>query len=212
MEKIGNLFNPGDVISPKHKDRWLSINMTAAQFRSVFKKVVPEVMERNNLFFDFKFDENNIEFINQMYFYLSGDPKFNGDHNKGILLLGAIGAGKTFLMQCMFEIILLYNRIIVAEVHSKNLANEIEAKGMEYYRKRPMYVQDIGKEEKSVNHYGTIKKPFEDLISFRYTTGAVTFGCGNYKMDTYQDFYSTHIVDRMKELFNIVILKGESKR
>ena len=92
------------------------------------------------------------------------------------------------------------------------LLTEIEDKGLEFFRKRPLYIDDLGKEQPEAKIFGTIYHPVEDIVSLRDLQNSITFATGNYEMKTYEKYYSKHIVDRMQSLFNIHILKGGSRR
>jgi DNA replication protein DnaC len=207
------LFRTGEVIKPDFTEkRWINCNVSPEVFKAQFTRSVNTVMQSEGIKFDFKVDVHNKGFINQLYFYLNGSRQFKGDPNKGILLLGDIGCGKTFLMQTLFDMIEKLMSKVILQVHAKNIHTEIEAKGIEYFRKRPLFVDDIGKEEKEVKVYGSVHKPFEDLIAFRYANKGVTFGTGNFNMKTYEEMYFRHLTDRMKQLFNVMILPGTSRR
>lgn len=207
------LFKTGETIKPDFSEkRWITGNVTIDDFKKHFISSVNAIMKRSGDKFEFMIDDNNREFINQMFYYLNGHKEFNGDPNKGIFLLGDIGSGKTFLMMVLFDMIENLMRKIVTQIPAKRIHTEIEEKGLEYFRNRPLFIDDIGKEEKEIKVYGSIHKPFEELISFRYANKAVTFGTGNYNMQTYENMYQRYLTDRMKQLFNIVVLKGKSRR
>ncbi len=147
-----------------------------------------------------------------MFYYLNYDNKYSGDLDRGILLIGKIGSGKTFLMKIMIKIIELDCAKIVTMVHSKNLLYEIESRGIEHFKKRPLFIDDLGKEEKEGKIYGTIYRPVEDIFSFRDLHCTITFATGNHLMNSYEQFYTKHIIDRMNSMFNVHTLKGGSRR
>ena len=84
--------------------------------------------------------------------------------------------------------------------------------GVEYYKLKPMFIDDIGKETKEVRDYGTIVNPVPDLFSVRYDFGAWTLATCNYKPKELTEFYGETIVDRFKEMFNYLVLTGKSRR
>lgn len=187
-----------------------TINIT--EFRAIFSYAVNTVMADENRSFEFQIDEDNREFINDVFFYLNYDARYSGDLNKGILLIGKIGSGKSILMKTMLKIIEVTCNKFVKNIHSKMLITEIEDKGIEYFKKLPLYIDDLGKEQKEAKVYGNIFHPVEDIISLRDQQNSITFASGNYEMKTYEEFYSKHIIDRMYTMFNVHILKGESRR
>lgn len=207
------IFRKNIVIKPVFKyTRFAKTNLSPDNFRKLFELSVNEVIKEENRSFDFQVDDDNREFINDMFYYLNYDSKYSGDCDRGILLIGQIGCGKTFLMKTMFKIIELACNKLVVQIHAKSLLYEIESKGIEFFRKRALYIDDLGKEEKEGKIYGNIHHPVEDIISYREMYNSITFASGNYQMKTYQEFYTKHIIDRMGKMFNIHTLKGGSRR
>jgi len=78
--------------------------------------------------------------------------------------------------------------------------------------KRNLLIDDIGKESKDINDYGTIKNPLIDLISERYDNITWTFGTCNYSKESLIEFYGETIFDRFVEMFNILKLEGDQSR
>ena len=187
-------------------------NLSNVEFKMFFHYALNLVMTDVNRSFDFQIDENNREFINAMFHYLNYDDKYSGDLDRGILLIGKIGCGKSILMKTILKIIELASNKIVKCIPSKMLHKEIEDKGLDFFKKMPLYLDDLGKETKEVKIFGTIYRPVEDIISLRDQLNSITFATGNYEMKTYEEYYSKHIVDRMKSMFNIHVLGGGSRR
>lgn len=207
------IYGKKTVIRPVFEYKRFAItNLTPENFRKLFELSVNEVMKDENRSFDFHVDDNNQEFIQDMFYYLNYNIKYSGDLDRGILLIGQIGSGKSFMMKTMIMIIELDCAKFIAWVHSKNLLSEIETKGIEHFKKRPLCIDDLGKEEKEGKIYGTSYHPVEDIFSLRDLHNTITFATGNYKMNSYEEFYTKHIIDRMKKMFNIHILKGGSRR
>ena len=155
-------------------------------------------------------DDNNRHVIEQLFYYYNKDDKFNGNLEKGILLAGAIGCGKTILMGSFFEM-LCANEQSNKWMNSTDIADYLSGvKEDTRFGKRLLYVDDIGKEQSDVKHYGNLIHPFEELVRKKYNTGLPMFGTTNLK---YEDMsYVGHTVDRMKEMFNFIVLPGKSRR
>jgi len=105
----------------------------------------------------------------------------------------------------------MLNIRVVRGYHSKELAaklvdNEVLIDNL----KRPLFIDDLGKESLEANNFGTKIQPIADLISLRYDLGSMTFVTTNYKMETLTKFYGITTTDRFKEMFNIMELGGES--
>lgn len=155
-------------------------------------------------------DDENKEAINQLFYYLIDAPQFNGDPIKGILMIGAIGGGKTVLMESFIDVFNEVSGKIASCLNSKDMVETQRIFGYNYLHKRPLFIDDIGKEQTTINTFGTVSKPFEDLINDRYKTGGLTFGTSNLKLEDMP--YNGHTIDRMKQMFNVIVLPGKSRR
>lgn len=155
-------------------------------------------------------DDQNKEAINQLYFFLVNDSKFTGDPIKGILLAGAIGSGKTVLIESFLSVFNDVSGKVVISVSSRDIVNMQDEKGYDYLNRRPLFIDDIGKEQTVINTYGTISKPMEDLLDRRYKSAGLTFGTTNLKIEDMP--YNKHTIDRMRQMFNIIELPGKSRR
>ena len=76
-----------------------------------------------------------------------------------------------------------------------------------------MFLDDIGSEETFVNHFGTKISPVEDLLFDRNENKSLkTFATSNLNLDRLKSVYGERMGDRWAEMFNIVIIEGESRR
>ena len=155
-------------------------------------------------------DDQNKDVINQLFYFLINSKHFTGDPIKGVLMIGAIGGGKTVLMEAFIEIFNEVSGKVVTCLNSKDLVEIQKKYGYDYLHKRPLFIDDIGKEQTVINTYGTVSKPMEDLINDRYKTAGLTFGTSNLKLEDMP--YNKHTIDRMKQMFNVIILPGKSRR
>jgi len=157
-------------------------------------------------------DDNNRDLIEQLYYYFIGDVKFNGNLNKGVLLSGAIGCGKTILLSSFFELFTnFYEEDSKIWLHSTDLMGYIEdCNNDSRHNKRIIFIDDIGKESHDYKNYGNVIFPFEDFVRKRYNQGFLNFGTTNYKLDDME--YVKHTKDRMIEMYNIIEYPGKSRR
>ena len=150
--------------------------------------------------------------IYQLYLYSVGSAEFSGDIYKGIYLSGNNGTGKTILLKSFIKIITDFSAKIVTSVHSLKLAGYLKEHGEKYLDKRPLYIEDLGKETAIINDFGTKRMPIVDVFSVRYNNGAWTFTCCNYKLETIEQKYSKTISNRFLDMFNFFELTGECMR
>ena len=132
---------------------------------------------------------------------------------QGILLVGSVGNGKTTLMQGFVKYYCWLYKKVINEYHAKTLPLEYKNKGIEYFYKRPLFIDDLGKESAITANWGQKYDTWGDLFAIRYENKSLTFATANYLVDVgFKEIYGTVIADRMKEHFNIYELKGESLR
>jgi len=188
-------------------------NINSNDFMEIFILYANRTILERGIDKDFELNSFNKEIINQFHYYITGDENnFNGKIWKGIMIVGKNGTGKTLLLRSLFKLINNISKLSVYQIHSKLLNEYIKEKGIDSIRRKPLYIDDIGKESKEINDFGTKILPMADLIALRYDSGALTFATCNYKLETLTEFYGLTTTDRMKEMFNIIELKGESFR
>jgi DNA replication protein DnaC len=188
------------------------------------------LIRRGNRNTTLNFTPKQVELLKFLRDYLAGVGEFNP--HKGIFLLGRNGTGKTLIIMSFIDLIrrLTFPNRLVKHYHAKEILSLLEKKKelKSYFNSaRSFYIEDIGKEEESVNIYGTIVKPFPDFIDSIYgiSTGW-HFLCSNYKIDEpRQDLgekpypggklfqmYGKTITGRITEMFNLYVLRGEDMR
>lgn len=201
MKPIKNIIEPG--IYEINKDQ-IKVRFHCSASPEEFKTFFLEKCE-----FDFIVDEYNKEVINQLYFWLVRDERFSGDYEKGIMLIGNIGTGKTVIIDCFCHAVEILTKKIIEKIQS-SYTMTIAKEGIDKYYKKPIFIDDIGKESLQIIHFGSEHRPFEDLLDQRYRNKAITFGTSNLKLEDMP--YIDHTKDRIKEMFNIIVLPGKSRR
>jgi predicted AAA+ superfamily ATPase len=82
------------------------------------------------------------EVIEKLAYWLNGGFK----KDCGILLLGSIGTGKTTIMEVLVAYYHFLHGRIVRKYHAKELPMQINRLGIDYFYKRPVFIDDLGKE------------------------------------------------------------------
>ncbi|GAB6013063.1 hypothetical protein [Viscerimonas tarda] len=168
----------------------------------------------------FVFDEKNESVIRQLFFYLTLDDHFFGDPQKGIMLVGKYGCGKTLIMQAMAE---MYNSVIhslhlqrplLKFLKSSELLDLLKEKSIKSFSQQPLVIDEFGREPKQIMDFGNLRSPMIELLCKRYDTGAWTHGVSNFTLETLgsENLYGQMTGDRLKSMFNFIELKGESRR
>lgn len=188
------------------------LKLSISEFSELFILEAKLEMAKRGVYCDFNIDAGNKDIINQLYHYLICDDKFSGSLTKGILIRGSVGVGKTLIMNVICNMITGLTSKNVTRIHSNKLFPFLKENGNDYLDKRPLFIDEIGKEPKENNDYGTKYSPFAEMMYTRYDNGAWTFATTNYNDDTLMKFYGETIIDRFKEMFNVITIKGNSRR
>jgi DNA replication protein DnaC len=161
---------------------------------------------------EFIIDHFNEPILRQLYLYFTNSPECFWNLNAGLIFGGKLGCGKSLMMMAFLRISDEYSRKLTTRVHSKTLSGLIKQNGIEAYSRRPLFIDELGREESEVRDYGTIVKPVIDLFGLRYEEGARTYATTNFNYNSLQNFYSEFIRTRMEEMMTYINFPGESRR
>jgi len=187
---------------------------------------------------DFKIDEYNVKQIENIIRYFYFDPNFEGEPEKGLLLIGPKGTGKTLIMVIMQKLLTMLKKQFMVDGYDENcntfgiepthrITAAYESTGhpgiMKYTEKNIFCFDDLGEEEKLCKYYTNEINVMAKVLTDRYfnfvTKALITHATSNYPLvDTkteahyYLDFYGARVEDRMTEMFNVIVFKGNSRR
>jgi hypothetical protein len=162
----------------------------------------------------------------QLIRFFHGDTAFEGDINKGILLMGPTGTGKTRAMEIMkiYQTIdniayIVGNRMVRMNYDIIDVSLLVSAfmdagyDGVEMYKHRYcLCMDDIGAESNQIKYYGNDCDVVGYIMAERYQRRLMTFGTTNFKIDMLTAKYGDRIVSRMYTLFNFIVMKGRDFR
>jgi len=229
-----------DMLSVKEKK---SFSITSLRLWNVFKTHFQIVNQK-----EFEKNEFTIKNLEPLIYYFAKDERFFECENlsklstpsfdKGILIIGTFGNGKTAVMRTFEKIFSTtkgvsfkgYSANEVVTMFEKCVDAETKA---DFNRKMNLgdrYFDDI-KTERQASNYGKVNL-FKDILENRYnnriqtTNGETkinrTFGTCNYKegfegntevaLEEFGEMYGGRVYDRFFEMFNIVEFKGKSFR
>ena len=211
QKEIANLRNKRVFLNKIENEKVVPM-FSYEQFEEILKINIQINLLAKNKKTKYQITKQNEYIIKELYLYLIGSQEFKGDLFKGIYISGNNGTGKTILIKGIIKVIQDFSIKIITHLHSKQVAGYLKEKGDNHLKTRPLYIEDIGKEEVKINDFGTVKMPIIDLFSTRYEYGAWTFCCCNYKLETIEKKYTKTISDRFKDIFNFFELTGESWR
>lgn len=161
-------------------------------------------------------NDNNLHYIKSMCFFLSMDTRFETElkysFKKGILIRGNYGIGKTHVIKCLagnkLQPIGMYSMIKISE----KIKEDGEYNLQSGFKKT--YLDDVGTEEPTINHYGTKINFFKDFIEkaynwHDYSQLIITTNCS---FDEIEEKYGGRVRSRMAEMFNVINVTGEDFR
>ena len=198
----------------------LPLPISFTEFCDLFVAFGTHTLLRQNQKIVFEMDEYNEPIIEQLFFFLTRDSQFQGDLNKGILLQGKFGCGKTVIMETFSEI---HNHIIkrmgikrplITFIKSLDLQEKFITQSTTSFVYRPLIIDEFGREPKTVQDYGNVMRPISELLSLRSDNGSITHGITNFSFERLitETYYGAMIGDRLKMMFNLMPMKGDSKR
>lgn len=203
-------------------------------------------LSRHNSGIEFKLDDDIKRLYRLLTLYFTNNPDFElyslnvsqgkimYSLKKGILLIGPTGRSKSFCFEKVFRT--FTNKHMPDKsfrcVNSQAIQMAFETEGVKalnsFRRSKAevndnVYIDEIGMEELSVQHYGNKQSPLQTFLYERHrlftsTDGKyITHASSNLKlMDNEQiDFkkaYGDRIYSRLFEMFNIIITNGSDLR
>ena len=200
--------------------RRLVLPLAYSDFRELFFSFGTYCLFKRNQHRDFIIDENNEAIIEQLYCYATNNGSFSGDLNKGILLQGKYGCGKSVILETYS---MLHNHIVMnysqrqpllTFIRSTELQEQIIRQSLKPFVQRPLIIDEFGRESKTVQDFGNILRPISELLCIRGDMGTLTHGTTNFTLETLSsaEFYGGMIGDRLRMMFNFIPIPGESRR
>ena len=190
------------------------------------------IKKGDQLFGEFILDEHNSEIVHHLALYFSNDSQFEAIYGanslqKGILLAGGIGRGKTALMSLFQE----NSFRSFAMVNCSKIADDYTEQGTAIMDKYSTLIQssrpdltfgqkfigccfdDLGTEENK-KHFGNQANVMAELIVLRhanaYQLRGQTHITTNLTTDDIEAMYGHRVRSRMREMFNVIAFGKES--
>lgn len=230
------------LLKQQERERIAEINRAKLTSRNwSFEQTKNYMLQRANTLYDgaFILDENNQEVFDLLCYYFSNDIRFvsmakllkinNPSLEKGILLAGNFGVGKTWLMSLFRK----NNRQVYHVEHAKEVAKSFHIGGEEAIQKHyhkiknafkdptvlfqehsGLCMEDIGAEDIK-NNYGNKTNVIGDIVEQRYVNkcmGPFFHGTTNLTSIQLDQFYGGRVTSRLRENVNLIELGGSDRR
>jgi DNA replication protein DnaC len=163
----------------------------------------------------FVVDDKNRALVNAICQYFAASKAFPGDLQKGLLISGPVGVGKTYLMAMASFMPLGRTNYAVMDV--RKIVTEYSELGPSilnhYSNLEGICLDDLGQEHEGIS-YGQRADVLGQILSSRYNR----FAFNKTHITTNLDFaqlsskYGGRIADRFLQMFNILEVGGESRR
>jgi DNA replication protein DnaC len=182
---------------------------------------------------NFTVDDDNKPALMQLCLYFAKDQRFVGDLNKGILLKGANGTGKSHVMSFFCQNQNLSFRFVkTRDIENNTLAENDDSRGSNLFKYSNLIevpvnentfghqhvgccFDDLGSESVPVKVWGTEKNLMSEILCTRYDNklpSNATHITTNLAPSELEKLYGTRVRDRLKEMCNEITLTGKSRR
>ena len=149
----------------KMRKQRLPLPLAYADFQSLFCEFGTICLHNRNQAKDFVIDKNNEPMIEQLYYYITNNSTFSGDLDKGIMLQGKYGCGKTILLETYSSLHnhavrrFHLNQPLFTFIKSMELQEQIVKQSASVFARRPLVIDEFGRESKTVPDIGRLTFP-----------------------------------------------------
>ena len=201
----------------KAKEYWKDLNKpkqgkpkrTAEDYLNIYLSIINQNTEKPFELFDF-----NKEIVMNICKYFSEDEEGPYKLKKGLLIIGPVGGGKTALMKAFLNNDKMpFNMQDCREIGDNFLRVGISAldEYLNIHKRLSGYCFDDFGWDTGKKIYGNEINPMERIIDTIYKSGMFT-KCHlttNLNMEMIEQQYGTRIRDRIREMFNCIVLNNK---
>ncbi len=214
-------------LTEQEKDYWSKVNDHKDLKPILFSK--DQIKKRFDLLCKSKLmnreyiiDQNNKKLIEFLILYFAEDQSFNKvfekySLNKGILLIGKCGTGKTATFRIFKEIVKYSTKHAFTMISSNQVVKEYELNPsiFDRYASRKFCFDDFGTESIS-KYYGKTEELLKTILEERYINfiekDLKTYLTTNLSIEQIKQRYGERLHSRIYEMFNIILLDGNDRR
>lgn len=181
-------------------------------------------------------DARNKPIFMMLIKYFNAIPSDEYSLSKGILLAGNVGTGKTKTVEVMHKFLsYMKNPNIYRLVESREIIRDFARSkfdGLEQYTWNPklnqhsiitrhpvnICIDDLGLEKEQISNYGDKIDVISEFLIDRYNIftdnkyGKFLHATTNLNPEQMKEKYGDRINDRFREMFNIILMVGKSRR
>lgn len=170
---------------------------------------------------DFRIEKQDIPVINRLLIYAIHEEaqckKYGIDLNKGILLTGPIGCGKTTWMNLIQTLYLVEDQFPI--IPSRDIASKFKHQGFDAIKSysklfHTICIDDLGVEP-TMKYYGdecnTVAQTLLDRYDLKINQGIVTHATSNLTAAEIEEFYGNRVRSRLRKMFNLLSFPANAK-
>lgn len=160
----------------------------------------------------------------QLTYYCVGSEKFNGSLDKGLLLIGSTGVGKTVYLNALRHFIAYLNRATfriytgfeMERIYQMDKSSFEVGSLYSSIENKMFAIDDLGEEHATIKIYGSEVNVGVDTLTQRHqlyiSKGYLTFATSNLNAEMIRKKYGNRIESRVHEMFNIIVINGKDLR
>ncbi len=223
LDKVLLLINQRQE-SVRPRRAWIDLKLVEAQseaeaFEQIFSSLCKLYDRRinGNRNFDLQITEGFRRKLDFLRRYLTTDKT-----NRGLLLFGGYGTGKTMTLWALAQMLKLFNQDFSYSLLPAGRIVEVFRQAGEerdYYtlsrikNERLLIIDDLGSEGNAeISVFGNRQRPIESLLEHRYRLGLWTWITTNYTLSHLAEIYSGYIIDRLRQMFYFLHFDWDSFR
>lgn len=170
---------------------------------------------------EFSIRKEDLNLIHKLIAYAIGEEElcsiYGIDLEKGILLTGPVGCGKTSLISLLPNFMYANQKYLVK--NTRDIATEFHKEGYEIIQRygnrgKPFCIDDLGVEH-NIKHFGNECNTIGEIMLQRYelqvSQGVITHATTNLNADELEDIYGIRVRSRLRSMFNLVSFPMETE-
>lgn len=186
------------------------------KLKMYWKACADSIVQVTNPHGAFEIDDSNRSIVEGLFWWFFDDPRSCYDLNKGILLKGGKGVGKTTLVKAFRKFFIQIQKGFKFEsALTITLNYALNGNFDGWLEKQLVAIDEIGRENVG-KYYGNELNVIQYILHERYNlwqdTGICTIVTTNLDSSEIEEYYGEIIRDRSKEMFNHIPLVGSSRR
>lgn len=196
--------------------------MKQAELKKIFMRVANEYMNKSE---GKEFEIADKQLLNNLFLYFIGSSDSSYDLRKGLWLEGAIGTGKTTIMNVFREFLIERRKGFkmstageIASIYSATGDLDTFTLNITGYSEKPieLCIDELGRELIPANYFGNKLNVMQYILQQRYgmwqSIGLKTHVTTNLDPKDIKSKYEDFIFDRCRQMYNVISLTGKSKR